>query len=94
MTLGRGSYITHIDFLSHLGSWDHHALSGKLRPTPNYHTLTKPFDTPTWILVAVSIVAVSTTLVFIDRNYASRNGLSTKDITDQSNVLAILLISY
>ena len=84
MTLGRGPYKSHVDFLSHLGSWDHYALSGKLRPTPKYHTLTNPFDKPTWILVAVSIVSVSITLVFIDWNYASWNGHSTKYITRQS----------
>lgn len=81
LILSRGLYTTTVDFLSHLGSWDYYAFSGKLRPKPKFHTLLKPFDKSTWILVAVSIVAVSMTLTCIDRNYASWNGLSTKDMS-------------
>ena len=84
MEFAREPYVLHVDYLSHLGSFDLYPYSGKLRPISNYKTLIEVYDMHTWIFVTVSAAAVCITIVAIDYCYAAWNNHKPENIVHRS----------
>ena len=84
MEFSRDAYVLHVDYLSHLGSFDLYPYCGKLRPIPNYETLIKVYDMHTWIFVVVSATAAFITIVIIDYCFAVWNNQEPENIVHRS----------
>ena len=54
------------DFIGPIGSYDHFFISSEPPEKKEYLTLTRPFDTYTWILSLASLLGVSISLILID----------------------------
>ena len=59
------------DFIGPVGSYDFHFISAAPPERKEYLTLTMPFDSYTWALIAASVVGVSMSLILIDKMHAS-----------------------
>ena len=69
------------DFLFNMGTYDFIIASAKPEKTLGYATLLKAFDINTWILIGISVTAVTVTMVFIEYSSAKLIGnYSTKSI--------------
>ena len=66
------------DFIGPIGSYDFHFVSAAPLERKEYLTLSRPFDSYTWALLAASVVGVSISLILIDKMHAS---LSTETST-------------
>ena len=55
------------DFIGPVGSVDLHFLSAAPPERKEYLTLTRPFDSYTWAFIAASLVAVSISMILIDK---------------------------
>ena len=64
-----GAYMKN-DFFRPLGTYDFHFISGAPNLTPSYLTIFQPFDQYVWISTLISIIAVTVTLIGIDKIYA------------------------
>ena len=58
------------DYIGPVGSYDFHFISAAPPERKEYLTLTRPFDSITWALIATSVVGVSITLILIDKVHA------------------------
>ena len=58
------------DYIGPVGSYDFHFISAAPPERKEYLTLTRPFDSITWALIAMSVVGVSITLILIDKVHA------------------------
>ena len=72
------------DFVGHIGQYNLHFLSGAPKVKTSYATLLRPFDPQVWILLFVSIVAVSITLIFINKVYEMMSDDLTRETPFQS----------
>ena len=55
------------DFVGHVGQYDLYFLSGAPKIKTSYATLLRPFDPLVWGFLLVSIVAVSISLILINK---------------------------
>ena len=55
------------DFIGPVGSYDLHLISGAPPERSEYLTLTKPFDSFTWVFTLISLVTVSIALICIEK---------------------------
>ena len=67
------------DFIGPVGSYDLHLISGPPPERSEYLTLTKPFDSFTWIFTMISLVSVSIALIIIEKLHATRSKESGDD---------------
>ena len=59
------------DDIGTFGSFDFHFMTGAPPPVKDYLTLIRPFQHYVWAFTLVSLVAVSTALIFINKMYAT-----------------------
>lgn len=69
----------HSDFIGPLIAYDSHFLTGAPHPRNNMLTLIRPFDPYVWGCLIASVVAVSISLVFINKIH---NKISKKQIQE------------
>ena len=67
------------DFIGPLTTYDIHLMSGAPKPRSNMLTLIKPFDPSVWRLLIASVVAVSISLVLINK---IDNKISNKQVQE------------
>ena len=71
----------HNDFIGPVGSYDLHLISGAPPERSEYLTLTKPFDSFTWVFTLISLVTVSIALICIEKLHATWSKESDDDDT-------------
>lgn len=76
----------YIDYLSYISSWEIYPLSGRLQEIPNFLTVTNPFDKYVWIWLMASVIALTVTLIIIEKLYAIRMKIPAKDIINRSKI--------
>ena len=67
-----------------VGTYDFHFVTGAPLPTKNYLTLIRPFEPYVWAFVLASLVAVSITLIFINKMQSTWTNESLKESPFQS----------
>ena len=72
------------DFVGHVGQLNLHFISGAPKIKTSYATLLRPFDPQVWIFLLFSIVAVSITLIFINKVHEMLSGDITRETPFQS----------
>ena len=89
------------DFIGPVGSYDLHLISGAPPERSEYLTLTKPFDSFTWVFTLISLVTVSIALICIEKLYATWSKESYDDTvfhckckSSKTGILAIAINSY
>ena len=60
-------YFLRNDFIGPIGSYNIHFLSGAPPIRNKYITLTRPFDSYTWAFIIASLVAVTVSLLLMDK---------------------------
>ena len=76
----------YIDYLSYISSWEIYPMSGRLQEIPNFLTVTNPFDKYVWIWLLASVVALTLTLIMIEKLFVTRMGIPEKDIINRSKI--------
>ena len=88
------------DFIGPVGSYDLHLISGAPPERSEYLTLTKPFDSFTWVYTLISLVTVSIALLCIEKLHATWSKEFADDTIfhckykSKTESLALAIISY
>ena len=72
------------DDIGTIGSMEFHFMTGAPPPIKDYLTVIRPFHPYVWAFTLVSLVAVSTALIFINKMYASFSKQASRESAFQS----------
>ena len=72
------------DDIGTIGSFEFHFMTGAPPPIKDYLTVIRPFHPYVWAFTLVSLVAVSTALILINKMYAIFSEQATRESAFQS----------
>ena len=72
------------DFIGTIGSYDLHFIAGAPPSTKDFLTMIRPFEPVVWAYVSASIVAVSISLIFINKMHSTWSSESLMESPFQS----------
>ena len=74
----------YIDYLSYISSWEIYPISGRLQEIPNFLTVTNPFDKYVWMWLLISVPALMTSFIMIEKLYRTQMKSSTRHLVNRS----------